>query len=947
MTFTENNMVLEAVFVGNGASQGSHGRIISDEEKRLLDEWLGNLNKNLPYGNSAKKTATVYDYENRIYKVNLEAKSNLETIDGEVGIGFVLDSSMSMKFPSKLVKAFGDDSEMSIANINDWHCADNNTPGQTKYTYNNKTYIFYKNQSYYVISDEAGTATVYEIYHDGSNWKRLDASKDKNNSANYETISDSTWFSQNLDGVRETAGNRTFTVFQDGDNGLQRRHYLEKSVADTINDLNDLLDKVQIAADSDDNPDVQVAWTTFAKNVGGKNQDCYNTTFHSVSDPSEIDFGIEEGDYDGGTSTDYALSANYSGSAYYFDWDSIENEDNRYVILITDGAPQRSGYSVPNPTVQAEANALKSNKHVKLITVGLSMDSVENGRKLLGSASDTSIEGIADSIDGEAMFFEAEDGSQLQYILYQIIKTIMKDATVQSEIKDTIDPAFYPVDASGKALDAGTMIDINGNVTTDSSVPHGTITLENGNYVVTWNGTNNEGEDVSTDGWKGTVFIKAKEDFLGGNAIETNKGKATVTPKTYKATETSSPVALSSTLLAPSELDSPQVNVDELLITEHSTEWTVYLGTDVSPQEQLEALYEQVKVQKVVSSSGSDNRNTGDLSYEHVADSNNNNVHSELPDATAEKFKPEILELSTTEWEALKRGEEITRWYSAYEHERVGTVTISLTKTVNDASVEDPYKTHPSTGEETYVLKITYTPVPGGELNTNKAGHITNTMNSTNKHDIHVYAKDLDITKIGAGDEPIKNNPAKFDLYRKMVEGETVDSDKQATLKVNGVDTDVVLVKKDLTTSSSGVIKLESLSYPPDGVYYLEETEAPVNYFQLTEPVVIQMTPMNSYKDVNGVDSTLGQVQGKPYNMTTDSMTLTCDTQSKTLRQIDEDSYAVSVRNIPNYNLPSAGGSGTYLYTIFGVAMFSTAALLLAKDRRALLRRRSRRRGTR
>ena len=42
--------------------------------------------------------------------------------------------------------------------------------------------------------------------------------------------------------------------------------------------------------------------------------------------------------------------------------------------------------------------------------------------------------------------------------------------------------------------------------------------------------------------------------------------------------------------------------------------------------------------------------------------------------------------------------------------------------------------------------------------------------------------------------------------------------------------------------------------------------------------------------------------------------------------------YAVA--NMPAYNLPSAGGPGTYLFTIIGVAIGTTALLLLSGDKR-------------
>ena len=48
------------------------------------------------------------------------------------------------------------------------------------------------------------------------------------------------------------------------------------------------------------------------------------------------------------------------------------------------------------------------------------------------------------------------------------------------------------------------------------------------------------------------------------------------------------------------ELETPRVNVNELNLTENNTEWTVYLGTEVNPREQLEELYNNILVEEVI-----------------------------------------------------------------------------------------------------------------------------------------------------------------------------------------------------------------------------------------------------------------------------------------------------------------------------------------------------------
>ncbi|MDO4615443.1 MAG: hypothetical protein Q4B15_07425 [Lachnospiraceae bacterium] len=114
---------------------------------RSLDAWIeGLLKQQIPLdGNSTSKTAEVYDYENRIYRVDLTAKSNLVTFNGTIDLGFILDMSGSMRFPSKLNKT---GIALQLTNLNnggDWQLD--------------------KNQVYYIITDAANTSTVRKVFY--------------------------------------------------------------------------------------------------------------------------------------------------------------------------------------------------------------------------------------------------------------------------------------------------------------------------------------------------------------------------------------------------------------------------------------------------------------------------------------------------------------------------------------------------------------------------------------------------------------------------------------------------------------------------------------------------------------------------------------------------------------------------------------------------------------
>ena len=75
-----------------------------------------------------------------------------------------------------------------------------------------------------------------------------------------------------------------------------------------------------------------------------------------------------------------------------FQW---EQSATRYAVLITDGAPQRSGNSITTRYVEEAAQQLKD-RDVNLVTVGLGIDNVTSGKILLYD--------IADVLNNEKMF---------------------------------------------------------------------------------------------------------------------------------------------------------------------------------------------------------------------------------------------------------------------------------------------------------------------------------------------------------------------------------------------------------------------------------------------------------------------------------------------------------------------------------------------------------------
>lgn len=103
----------------------------------------------------------MYDYENRIYRVDITATSNLYALDKDVKLGFIMDVSASMKFPSQLDMVSRYNNTQITINEADQLSLELYRINQS----GNKTWLD-QSKTYYIISDKSGTATVDRIFYD-------------------------------------------------------------------------------------------------------------------------------------------------------------------------------------------------------------------------------------------------------------------------------------------------------------------------------------------------------------------------------------------------------------------------------------------------------------------------------------------------------------------------------------------------------------------------------------------------------------------------------------------------------------------------------------------------------------------------------------------------------------------------------------------------------------
>lgn len=119
-------------------------------------------------------------------------------------------------------------------------------------------------------------------------------------------------------------------------------------------------------------------------------------------------------------------------------------------------------------------------------------------------------------------YLTTDNADKLKEIFTQIAQQTgeaVKDVTIRDEISES----FVPCDAAGNAYNVGDTITSNGKT--------GTVRQEaNGSYYIEWTKVTLTPEQVNQDGstaqeaqtFSGTLYVKPKDGFLGGNNVPTN-----------------------------------------------------------------------------------------------------------------------------------------------------------------------------------------------------------------------------------------------------------------------------------------------------------------------------------------------------------------------------------------------------------------------------------------
>lgn len=275
------------------------------------------------------------------------------------------------------------------------------------------------------------------------------------------------------------------------------------------------------------------AATSFVDNVATKNPDnrisvvtfAGNSTIKASSDPkwllrtgnslNTIKSWINNLSAKGATNSAAGLDSavNVFDSKNSGKWEDVTQKTGRQkmVVFLTDGVPTTSSSFSPTVAQNAIDNATRLEQQGAVIySLGI-FDSASYS----GYISDGTVKEIDDYMKGVASsdekYMTADSVSSLNGLFDSITNSM--PVSVTATVADVIDSRFELTDASRATLEAdGATIQNNSD----------------GSTTITWANTEIPGKkdsdtsDTERAGWHKKIFIKAKDEYIGGNDVPTN-----------------------------------------------------------------------------------------------------------------------------------------------------------------------------------------------------------------------------------------------------------------------------------------------------------------------------------------------------------------------------------------------------------------------------------------
>lgn len=839
------------------------------------------------------KTATVNDWDERTYDINITAASTststITTTEKAVAdIMLVLDVSGSM---NEIIETTEDYR----------YVADNTDDGRNKLA-TSRTYYMKINDSYKAMSYNERKKRWYIGWYQASDY-----------STNYKIYT----------------------------NQISRLDALKNSVDQFITDT------------ASKSPDSKIGITAFSST--------HNSQINNGSTKGLVSAGTNKNDLiafadalKAGGGTKPAIGLNKAKSLL----DSASDNNPKYVILFTDGAPtgDRTDDAWDSDAVSKANTAAQElrNAGYTVYTIGFALDSKAQAFLAGGTYGNTTYPGIA----SKNCAFNAENATQLGDIFKDIQNTITQDISITgAKITDIIDPRFELLKDDGTLY---TQDDLNKGV----EVNGGIVSLVNGCYQIQW--TDQTIPNKKNGEWNKTIKVKAKDNFVGGNNVTTNV----------------SPGSKIHTGYGDVELPQPTVNVKVNLVVKDKDVW-IYKGDPVPTNgdilNQLFSESETSYSEGTISAADAEGHVTlqwfkkdkdgkrTDISTEDMATTLDDDTEYYLevtynPNETSTDKSKANTTTGDGKWHVVEDAEKAynpdnnKNPYGIYKiHVIKGQ--IQITKNVTEISDTDRTFTfnvnakngqngqNVSNSQVSVTVKanekrgtFTLPDLPRGEY----------TVTEVNADGYSIQAFNI-VTGDGQtdceSDKSDADKSLKFTLGNNVGEANVITTDYTYTsggvkgvasytneavtsLDLNKIDTDnhsltgakFKLEMKDGDTWKSlendievknGTSEIE-LNNLKAGIYKLTETTAPKGYSLLGSSIYFKVATGNvTLVDENGELA-----------------------EASNMWSLNTENKVLTIKNTKLYSLPESGGPGTYGFTISGVAILATALLLFINNKR-------------
>lgn len=630
----------------------------------------------------------------------------------------------------------------------------------------------------------------------------------------------------------------------------------------------------------------------------------------------------------------------------------------KYVLLFTDGEPTGSGNSWSTTAQQNAENITNGTESIKGIkqegytvyTIGFGLRDKAKAFLEGGTYGKTTYPGIA----SKNCAFNAGNATQLGDIFKDIQNTITQDISITgATVTDVIDSRFDLLDENGFpiVLEEGVTATAYG----------GTVSLVNGCYQIQWTDQTIPNKKKNGE-WNKIIKVKAKDNFVGGNNVTTNV----------------SPGSKIHTGYGDVELPQPTVNVKVNLVVKDKEVW-IYKGDTVPMNNSIR---EQLFSTKGITSytkgtiSETDSKKEDGTSliklqwFKKDNDVRKNIDESEIKTALNDgtEYYLEVTYTAPTESTDTSKtntgGHFVgTETAKNPDNNPYGIYKINVIK--GQIQIIKNVKETDKTNDRKFTFNVIGTDKNANEiLNKSvevvvKAGENNGTVTLpelargtytvTERQDSEsYYIKEFDIVSETTDCEKHKNENTKSATFvlGNGVGGKDVISKPEYTYTSGGVNgvvsytnesvTNLDLKKTDVNNNpldgskfmleikdnkgwnpvvgevevkNDNTIELSSLK---SGLYKLTELTSPKGYSLLGNSIDFKVTLGN----VELVDE-----KGNP-------------SEINEMWTLDETNKVLTIKNAKLYSLPESGGSGTYGFTISGVAILATALLLFINNKR-------------